>query len=489
MDKIRFSSGKNFVWTWYYVFASFLLVLSSCTAGRAEENAHRKKVVPLPFLSSVGAEQITDDYMHIQRDFYLFGKIFVGTPRQPVAVRLESSTSHFWVESEDYCDDQAVRNENALCRKIGSYDRHASTTALNGPSLTSATYDDSTFAHLEYVKDVVKVGVDSEFEGYVGVGVTGSAVPGRLGLGLVGRSKSSHAEIFIMGLKKATLIEGSLYSMYTMTNSHTSGMVLFGGIDTSQFYGELKTYTTLFGHQSKYIMSVVVDYPRSTRKYNAALTYDSFLSYIPFDVLENVASYFGPGAKYNSAYGTYVVDCGYRMLSADSTILFSFTSYGSGSEDFTHIEVPLSSLVYKINVQESGSHHCILSVVSPDRPTGAVSGTGTHQEYNIGWSILRYAYVVYDFQNKNVSMAQSVSGDYTGSNITVIGDDGIRGTIKGEHRAFKSGHHSIFGYVQYFFYRNRLLFSPFLILIGIFLIYHVRLNTYRRYHKPFKILV
>lgn len=126
------------------------------------------------------------------------------------------------------------------------------------------------------------------------------------------------------------------------------------------------------------------------------------------------------GGRWNSANGIYTFDCN-AGSDPDLGLDFDF-GLGSAAAAGPSIHVPMSSMLYPVTYKSGqpyilgGINQCLLLV-----------GSTTDDRITIlGDSFLRNAYVVYDLDNNEISMAQAnLDSDTSETNITRIPSSGI----------------------------------------------------------------
>lgn len=189
---------------------------------------------------------------------------------------------------------------------------------------------------------------------------------------------------------------------------------MFGGIDSSKYTGTLYTVplVNIYEGFSNPIalditlqgMGVSTDDSSktiTTSQIPVLLDSGTTLTYFPSQYIQMVAD--AIGATYVSS-GLYGMNC--PSQDDDRQLVFDFGGF--------HIKAPLSSFLITSN---GNSNVCFLGMVSQDKLPAI-----------LGDLFLTHAYIVYDLDNFEVSMAQA---DYTGSdeNIEAI-IDGVPGAVK-----------------------------------------------------------
>lgn len=293
------------------------------------------------------------------------------------------------------------------CTSYGSFETadsdsfHLNSTA---PSF-SITYGDGTSALGFWGTDYVKFGdynvsdvsfavvneTDSTF-GVLGIGLAGLETTYSLG-----GSDLYMYENFPLRLVSEGIIHKNVYSLYLNDLDSLTGSVLFGAVDHAKYSGELQTVPIVNIYSSYYSEPIRLDVVLDSIKFEGSSSNVSVLTshiaalldsgttftYLPTSILESFTD--SLSATYVSSYGMYTVSCDY-----DSDSLYAIFSF-SGAE----IKVPLSDLIVKY------SSTCYLGVLEQSSSSSSTS-------YAIlGDNFLRSAYVVYDLEEYEVSIAQA----------------------------------------------------------------------------------
>ena len=210
------------------------------------------------------------------------------------------------------------------------------------------------------------------------------------------------------------MINKAIYSLYLDKADANTGSILFGAIDHAKYQGELVTLNMQRTYR-QVSTPVRIQVPVSGITYSASgdtstilsdstgvvLDTGSTLSYFFSDTLKSLGT--ALGGSYSSSYGAYIVDC--DLLSSSNTLDINF----GGNKT---IEVPISDLVLRYSRSQ-----CILGVLEQ-------SSSSSYMLF--GDNILRSAYIVYDVEDYQVSLAQiSYTND---ESIEIVGSNGITNT-------------------------------------------------------------
>ena len=221
-----------------------------------------------------------------------------------------------------------------------------------------------------------------------------------------------------LALAKAGLIETAAYSLYLNDLDASTGEILFGGVDTDKYSGTLESvaiipedgiyvdmqialtgvsYSTTSGGSFTSVSS-------SSLPVAVVLDSGSTLSYLPDDVVADI--YNAVGAEYDDSEGVALVEC----------------DIGTGAINFTFsspvVSVSLSEMI--IGEVETTSSGAVCEF--------GLAPSGDSGVFVLGDSFLRSAYVVYDIDNNEISLANTKFNS-TSSNVVEIaaGTTGVPG--------------------------------------------------------------
>ncbi|ORX54614.1 Asp-domain-containing protein [Hesseltinella vesiculosa] len=234
--------------------------------------------------------------------------------------------------------------------------------------------------------------------------------------------KSYNPVIFNMVQQK--LISQSLFSIYmnTVSSEGWAGEVLFGGIDSSKYTGNLVYlpvvtlsssglssgnyyYWMVYGQSISVTggnSDVTVNFnstSSSSSAINKALILDTgtTLTYLPTAITQQLMNALTTKYKYDSSSGVFVVDCSLQQSNASFVLAMSNTA--SPSANPVTLTVPVKSLVIPVT-----SSQCMFGVAPMDSSSSSANSIGSTM-YLIGDSFLRSAYMVFDIGNNRVGLA------------------------------------------------------------------------------------
>ena len=240
-----------------------------------------------------------------------------------------------------------------------------------------------------------------------GVGYQSSNVDGILGIGyaaneaIVGVGAGSTYKNLPQLMVANGIIQSNAYSLWLNDLSSSTGEILFGGVNTEKYHGALSTLpiqTRRGQSPSEFLLALTgvgfdVDDANSSiisSSLPAAALLDSgsSLTYLPNDVVDVI--YTTVNAQYSQYDGVALCDC--SLAQNNSFLTFNFSG--------PIIAVPFNELVLSASAgggstQGTGSQ-CIFGVA----PAG-------NNPNILGDTFLRSAYVVYDLDNNQISLAQT----------------------------------------------------------------------------------
>ncbi|KAJ9613126.1 hypothetical protein H2200_003067 [Cladophialophora chaetospira] len=357
------------------------------------------------------ADPLTGDAQKIQ----YFINVTIGTPPQDFALQLDTGSSDTWVPAADSwgCEDDG-------CIDYGAFDKNVSSTyALlpGGDGTFYISYADLSYASGDYFTDVLSFSKDDSITNTtMALANDTDQVQGLMGVGFRANEASlQNDEPFDFPtvpevLKAQGHIDRVAYSLYLDSFDDNAGAILFGGIDSSRYTGELLALPLsqdAYGNYSEFrvaLTQISIHDGKSTRALSqpdlsvpALLDSGTTYSYLPQDIVESLSE--GLGATLSEDNGYYYVPCSYRK--ANVSLIYTF-----GGLDGVNISVPLSELISEQLGDESayrdGTPGCTLMV---EADPGDGSGT------ILGDSFLRSAYAVYDLENLVVALAQAKVDD------------------------------------------------------------------------------
>lgn len=327
----------------------------------------------------------------------------LGTPAQNFQLHIDTGSSDLWVNSEnsEFCQQNAQ-----ACQTAGAYAPNSSSTYEYVDSMFKITYVDGSGASGDYASDRFAFG-DVEIDSLqFGIGYQASKSVGVLGIGYAAYEiAASYGESYSnlpMKLVESGRINTNAYSLWLNDLDASQGEILFGGVNTEKYDGALQTVPVISESGGVYAELIIaltavgangnVGSISNTTRHAALLDSGTSLMYLPNDIADAIFS--AVGARWDAAQGAALVDC--ALASSQETLDLTFSE--------PTIRIPMDELVLS-----SGPDTCILGVSKNSGSNVLV----------LGDTFLRSAYVVYDLQNNEISLAQT-NFNSTGGTIQEI---------------------------------------------------------------------
>ncbi|TLS25103.1 hypothetical protein PpBr36_06928 [Pyricularia pennisetigena] len=360
-------------------------------------------------------------------------EIGIGTPKQQIEVVIDTGSSELWVNPD--CNNIENRLSTSMCKAVVHYEPRKSETAVNLRRNGTITYG-SGDVKFSYVADTVTVGGNTEIKNQTfGVATQSTDIfMGIMGLGpRLGRPRESNYSLLLESLVEQRHIRSRAFSLDLRSVNSRTGAVIFGGIDTTKFIGDLSKTPMLSPQETPqgadryyvYMTSISLSSSggESRKVFDKGLTkgvavfLDSggTVCQLPQALFKGIGDAF-PGATLDSRSGFYQVDCD-KATSANGTIDFGFGD--------KVIRVGYADFIWR-----PSRNVCVLGV----RALASQRG-----EPILGASFLRAAYVVYDQENRNLHLAQAANcGD---GDIVAIGQgsNAVPSDAKGKCTVASSG--------------------------------------------------
>ncbi|ODQ79173.1 hypothetical protein BABINDRAFT_162222 [Babjeviella inositovora NRRL Y-12698] len=366
-----------------------------------------------------------------ENTFYM-ANLSVGSNSQNVGVLVDTGSSDLWIMGSDnsFCargtakrdlkqanpaDRQKRDTGNAIdCSTYGTFDKSASTSFQSNNTKFAIQYADNTFATGGWGYDKVVIGSLTVDNLSFAVADLSNSTMGVLGIGLAGLettyssattgSKPYMYENLPMKMKSDGLIEKNIYSLYLNQGIATYGSVLFGGVDHSKYVGNLVTVPIVNSLAKYYANPLKTEITLDSVSYEgnnlmststiALLDSGSTLSYLPSSVVSAAVS--ALGLSYNSRVQAYTGSC-----SSFNNKSFTFTFSGAT------ITVPASNFLMSLVLSNGqSSNTCAFGMIESSQTV-------------LGDSFLRAAYVVYDLDDYEISLANANFGESANSENVV----------------------------------------------------------------------
>lgn len=345
-----------------------------------------------------------------------FANATLGTPAQSFRLHIDTGSSDLWVNAANsrLCSEQGNQ-----CGASGTYSANDSSTYQFVNNAFNISYVDGSGAAGDYATDTFRFGGQTIRDMQFGIGYVSSSPEGILGIGYtinevqVNRFGLEAYPNLPAKLKDDGMISTNAYSLWLNDLDASTGSILFGGVDTDKYTGTLSTLPILQeqGVYAEFIIAMTdmgVGGNKTSLFANSnvpvLLDSGSSLMYLPNNVASALYQRFN--ARYDSRQQAAFVDC--DLANQEGSLEFGFSG--------VTISVPYNELVIVAAVSR-GQPVCILGV-----------GPAGNSISVLGDTFLRSAYVVYDLDNNEISLAQTVF-NATSSSVQEIqaGADGVPG--------------------------------------------------------------
>jgi hypothetical protein len=390
-----------------------------------------------------------------------FVNITVGTPPQPQTVFIDTGSSDTILLAADVPFCQGGKSKSKSKCPGGLYNTSASSTfKLLSPDAIDANYGQNANATTgeggfvaDLVTDVIQIGdlvvtgahfglaheAEGNFLGNGGfAGIMGLAYPA---IEAVKEGQPKYPT-FVESLVGAKAIASRLFSLY-LNELSSYGSILFGGVDTEKYTGNLTTLNLLpsgteekkvqlFALRLDQVITTNDDGTQETiiapKELQGAVWPDSGTATwnVPTDTYNKIVNMTGVKMSGSNA----VIPC--SKISNKTSLTFTFSGNGTNK---AQLEVPLYSFFIPATLADGsgiakvdGEEACLL-MVKPAAPNSPI--------LLMGDPVMRSGYWVFDLDNGQVSIAQARLSS-TASNIVAI-EAGPHGVMNATNQSTELG--------------------------------------------------
>ncbi|EED12554.1 aspartic-type endopeptidase (OpsB), putative [Talaromyces stipitatus ATCC 10500] len=329
-----------------------------------------------------------------------FCNITLGTPAQSLRLTLDTGSSDLWVNAPN---STSCSGRVDQCTSSGTYNTSSSSSYRHVSSDFNISYVDGTGAAGDYVTDTLTIGGVTIPAFQFGVGYSSSSNVGVLGIGYtadevqVNRDQKAAYANLPLALVNHGLINSNAYSLWLNDLNANTGSILFGGVDSGKYTGELETLPIqkIDGEYAELLIimtGVALQNSSGGQSYSSQelpatvlLDSGSSLTYLPETIVEDL--YNDLGVVYEASTQTGYVPC--SMMSENINITYTFTS--------PSIPVGISELVLDNGsglTFNDGTPACVFGIAPASDSTAVLGDT-----------FLRSTYVVYDLSKNEISLA------------------------------------------------------------------------------------
>ncbi|KAG2171711.1 hypothetical protein INT43_008091 [Umbelopsis isabellina] len=355
--------------------------------------------------------------------------VSIGTPPQNFSVILDTGSTELWVPGPNCPKSECFGSLFDITASSTYVGTNLPIDLVYGIGSDNGTYASDTVLVAGYTVKNLTFGVINSAanntppvsgEPYLN-GILGLAFPN---LTFAYQTGEGQYNPFVYALWQQKQIPQSIFSLYLGSRliEGETGQITFGGMDTSKFTGNLQYLqvqkeSSAPGYPDDYYhwtvllrgLAVTVNGQTSSNLLTIAsqqvvLDSGTTFTYLPYQAAQSIAQLVAPSATLSQ--GMYVVDCG--LYSTQGNIQFAFSNSSTSSSSQSVIfSVPISSMIIPMDSTSiDTATQCVLGII----PTDASMGV-----YLLGDTFLQSAYVVHDFENYVVGIAQAVSSNATAS--------------------------------------------------------------------------
>jgi len=344
--------------------------------------------------------------------------------------------------SADACTDVTIQaEEEDGCDS--TYDPSKSSTykdVLQGAFYIQ--YGDGTAAEGDYITDNLAIGGATVKSLEMGLAYNVTLFTGLLGIGYDTNEASDSANdeqnpfvypSIIDSMVSQGLISTKAYSLYLDDLQASTGSIIFGGIDSDKYHGDLlqmpivpdtlENGTSIYAEFTVALTSFSITGQAGNTtnltqgEYDAPVILDSgtTLTYVPQRLADLIYEKLNAVDDSQNS-GLVFVDCDVLTNSPKTTFNFGF-----GGSNGVEIKVPVDELVFPLEGLFS-----LDGYATPDLPFSNACALGLNgqeeEPYILGDTFLRSAYVVYDLKNNLIAIAQTNFNSTTSSIVDFTAD-------------------------------------------------------------------
>ncbi|KAH8690307.1 yapsin [Talaromyces proteolyticus] len=385
---------------------ALVLLVVTATSSASALSLHKRDspaVVKLPVQRRQAAQTIQkrDSTLGVtisnnQQLSYLVN-LTLGSPPQTFSLTLDTGSSDLWV---NVANSSICSGGNDPCKPFGLYNSSASSTYKGLDLAFNATYGDGSNSYGSYATDTLGLG-NSTVDNFQFIVAESSTIP--QGIAGVGYKISTYAadhenktyDNLPYALAASGATKSAAYSLWLNDISAATGTILFGGVNKAKYKGELQTLPIVPVYNQYYSLAIAltevsVQTSSQSKSYTnnlpLAVSLDTGTSFtaLPEALVNNI--YKDLDVTYDEKAAAAYIDC--NAVEKDYNVTYNF----SGAQ----ITVAISQLI--LNGTEAGfpKGTCVFGIVP--------SAAGLNL---LGDTFLRSAYVVYDLENNEISLANT----------------------------------------------------------------------------------
>ncbi|KAK7914092.1 hypothetical protein PG985_011795 [Apiospora marii] len=366
-----------------------------------------------------------------------------GPRGQKLTLQLDTGSSDIWVpsSSSSVCtksspsggsrggDGESSAGDDDGCT-LGSFDSSKSTSfKIVGQNLFNISYVDGSHSNGDYFTDDFEIGGGKLTNVTMGLGLDTDIPYGLIGVGYAlneaivadtQKASSAYRNLPVQMMDEG-LISTNAYSLWLNDLDASTGQILFGGVDTEKYEGDLSVINVQKDSQTNAFTSFIVAMTSltanspsgsdtlTTRQFPIPVVLDSgtTLSYLPTELAVQVWK--EVGAVYDTYTQMAFVPCG--MENSKGTFEFGFAGPNGPK-----ISVDMTELV--LDIAEGADVPKFQSGQYKGQPICQFGIQNfTSEPFLLGDTFLRSAYVVYDLENNQIGMAKT---DFNSSKTNIV---------------------------------------------------------------------
>ncbi|CAG8970838.1 hypothetical protein HYALB_00000815 [Hymenoscyphus albidus] len=368
-------------------------------------------------------------YSNLTRGSYYI-EIDVGTPPQPQRLFLDTGSSDVWLldSAADLCLDPRLQRIHLGGCGTTYTSSKSSTYKLQAQNQFNISYLDRSGATGDYISDTIEISgslIPNVQMGFAHKSTIGS---GLMGIGYsvnqASQSRKNVAPPFtypsvIERMVSARVINRKAYSLYLSDQDASTGSIIFGGMDTDKFHGDLfqlpvvpnryPNGTSIYAELAVVMSSFSIteqegnttNLTSSNFKLPVLLDSGTTFSYLPRTLARTI--YRAVNALDDTEdSGLVFIDC--AILTQSPKLTFN---YGFGGANGTQIQVPIDELVFSLNTVLNITEEDLPATPFPSTCAFGILPSSPSEPSILGDTFLRSAYVVYDLDSNVVGLAQT----------------------------------------------------------------------------------
>ena len=311
--------------------------------------------------------------------------ITVGSNRQKFNVVVDTGSSDLWIpDASVTCENPPPGQSADFCKGKGLYTPKSSTTSQRLGNPFYIGYGDGSSSHGTLYKDTVGFG-GASITKQVFADVTKTSVnQGILGIGYKTNEAAGDYDNVPVTLKKQGVIAKNAYSLYLNSPNAATGQIIFGGVDKAKYSGSLIAVPVTSDRELRITLNSIKAAGKNINgNIDVLLDSGTTITYFQQDVAQGIIDAFHAELKQDgNGNSLYVADC-----QTSGTVDFNFANNAKISVPASEFTVPL----FYTNGQPYPQCQLLL---------------GINDANILGDNFLRSAYIVYDLDDNEISLAQ-----------------------------------------------------------------------------------